>query len=157
MKKINLGSGSDYKEGHTNVDSNRNVKADVYEEMVSWLKKQPDNSIDEIVASNCLEHLIEPEIALREIYRVLKPNGKAIITLPHFNLLDAHRDLTHRFFCTSQTFCEQVQTISYQTNFRVEKILMCCTLWTIVHHLGIRFLELIGYPIYQLTWTLVKE
>ena len=41
-----------------------------------------DNTFDTIVASEVLEHSAHPENMLKEIYRVLKPKGKAIITLP---------------------------------------------------------------------------
>jgi ubiquinone/menaquinone biosynthesis C-methylase UbiE len=38
-----------------------------------------DSSFDKVIASNVLHLLIEPEEALSEIYRVLKPDGKAIL------------------------------------------------------------------------------
>lgn len=42
-----------------------------------------DNSADFVVASEVIEHIREPEKLVKEIYRVLKPCGKAIITTPY--------------------------------------------------------------------------
>ena len=40
-------------------------------------------SLDVIVAGEVLEHLTEPEKALNEFYRVLKPKGIVIVTVPN--------------------------------------------------------------------------
>jgi SAM-dependent methyltransferase len=42
----------------------------------------PDNSFDSALCSAVLEHLEEPEAALRECHRVLKPDGVAIYSVP---------------------------------------------------------------------------
>jgi ubiquinone/menaquinone biosynthesis C-methylase UbiE len=42
-----------------------------------------DDSFDYVVCSEVLEHLPDDDAAAREIYRVLKPGGTAIITVPH--------------------------------------------------------------------------
>lgn len=42
-----------------------------------------DNEFDYVVCSEVLEHLPDDAAAAREIYRVLKPGGRAIITVPH--------------------------------------------------------------------------
>jgi ubiquinone/menaquinone biosynthesis C-methylase UbiE len=42
----------------------------------------PDNCVDVVVALNVLEHIKEDENALRQINRILKPEGYAIIEVP---------------------------------------------------------------------------
>lgn len=42
----------------------------------------PENFFDWVLLLDTLEHLKEPKIACREIYRVLKPNGFCMITTP---------------------------------------------------------------------------
>jgi SAM-dependent methyltransferase len=42
----------------------------------------PDQSFDSALCSAVLEHLEEPEQAIRECFRVLKPGGHAIYTVP---------------------------------------------------------------------------
>ncbi len=41
------------------------------------------DSLDFVIASEIIEHLNEPGAAAREIWRVLKPGGKAIISTPY--------------------------------------------------------------------------
>jgi len=43
-----------------------------------------DASFDSAICTAVLEHLEEPELALRECYRVLKPGGVAIYSVPFF-------------------------------------------------------------------------
>jgi len=43
----------------------------------------PDGYFDTIVMVAVIEHLIDPEIALKELHRVLKPGGRLIIDTPN--------------------------------------------------------------------------
>lgn len=42
----------------------------------------PDNCVDVVVALNVLEHIKDDEVALKQMYRILKPDGYAIIEVP---------------------------------------------------------------------------
>lgn len=42
----------------------------------------PDNCVDVVIALNVLEHIKDDEAALRQIYRILKPGGYAVIEVP---------------------------------------------------------------------------
>jgi SAM-dependent methyltransferase len=43
-----------------------------------------DGRFDAIIFSQVMEHLPEPKLAIRELYRVLKPGGRMIFTAPLF-------------------------------------------------------------------------
>tara|TARA_B110000261_G_scaffold161743_1_gene203778 strand:- start:443 stop:1219 length:777 start_codon:yes stop_codon:yes gene_type:complete len=47
------------------------------------LKEIEDNSIDFVVTFQVIEHIKDDEMFLKEIYRVLKPGGKVILTTPN--------------------------------------------------------------------------
>ncbi|GAK76898.1 glycosyltransferase [Nonlabens ulvanivorans] len=49
-----------------------------------------DNSYDFILCNHVLEHIPDDETAMKELYRVLKPGGKAILQIP----LENDRDVT---------------------------------------------------------------
>lgn len=82
IMKLNLGCGGDYKKNFLNVDAFDSPIADKI--MNATDLKLEDNSVDEIVASQSIEHLgIAGSIyTLSECFRVLKPKGKLIIETP---------------------------------------------------------------------------
>ena len=43
-----------------------------------------DNSYDVVICSEVLEHVEDPEIALKELVRVLKTGGKLAVSVPRF-------------------------------------------------------------------------
>lgn len=45
----------------------------------------PSNYFDLVVSTEVLEHLSDPDTFLREIFRVLKPNGKLLLTTPNLS------------------------------------------------------------------------
>lgn len=105
MKKLNLGSGCRPREGFVNVDiSDKAPKVD----LVYDLNKTPwpfdSDSIDEVVMSQCLEHLDDHNNAMREIHRVLIKGGKVSVAVPHFTWQIAYADPTHKHFFAYPTF-----------------------------------------------------
>jgi SAM-dependent methyltransferase len=56
---------------------------------VQNLQQVQDNEFDLVILDQVLEHLPNPDLAMREIHRVLKPNGFAIVTTPF--LVPVHR------------------------------------------------------------------
>ena len=60
--KVNLGSGSSYIEGWVNVDSNPDVRADVYMEAFDFVRMQ-GSEIEELYMGHFLEHLMPASAA----------------------------------------------------------------------------------------------
>jgi SAM-dependent methyltransferase len=54
---------------------------------LSW----PDESFDLVLTSETLEHVPDPHTALRETYRVLRPGGRHVLTVPVDSSLSASR------------------------------------------------------------------
>lgn len=78
---VDLGSGpSRVSKEVVNVDLFPYQSVDV----VSSITHLPfrDNSVQRIICDNVLEHISEPEMALREMHRILAPGGVAYICLP---------------------------------------------------------------------------
>lgn len=65
-----------------------------------------DNCIDYVVLSNCLDHFAKPELGLKEILRILTPDGLIFIALETFTSLwkmwDTFRDKTHEYRWTAE-------------------------------------------------------
>ncbi|MBE9533976.1 MAG: class I SAM-dependent methyltransferase, partial [Proteobacteria bacterium] len=56
-----------------------------------------DNSFDFVYSSHTLEHMIDPAIALKNWWRVLKPGGNLILYIPHRDLYEKKKDLPSRW------------------------------------------------------------
>lgn len=85
--KLNLGSGSNNKDGFVNVDKfpqgNSDVVMDL--EVTPWAFK--DNEVDEILLNHTLEHLGKDVNTffgiIKEMYRVCKHGARIEINVPH--------------------------------------------------------------------------
>lgn len=60
------------------------------------LTEIPDAKYDFVVSSHCLEHMINPEVALRNWLRVVKSSGFLVITVPDWDLYE-HRHWPSKF------------------------------------------------------------
>jgi SAM-dependent methyltransferase len=67
-------------------------------------------SFDTILCTQVLEHIPRPWDAMRELARVLRPNGTLIVTVPHLSMIHEAPHDYYRFTCYGlQSLCEQVQ------------------------------------------------
>lgn len=51
-----------------------------------WNSKKADKSVDVVLCSEVLEHLKDPNVALRELSRIIKKNGILLLTAPFCSL-----------------------------------------------------------------------
>ncbi|MCF7815436.1 MAG: class I SAM-dependent methyltransferase [Candidatus Pacebacteria bacterium] len=77
-------------------------------DIVPWPFK--DNEFDLIFAHSVFEHLDKQIAVMEEMWRILKPKGRIVITVPHFRCTDAFTDSTHRHFFTTQSMDYYIKT-----------------------------------------------
>jgi SAM-dependent methyltransferase len=63
-----------------------------------------DNSFEEIVLINVLEHLSDTISVMEELHRISRPGGLIRIRVPYWNSPDAISDPTHKRFFNEHTF-----------------------------------------------------
>ena len=102
--KVNLGAGSDIRPGWINHDLVKLQGIDVTHDLNIMPWPWPDSSLDEIHAMDVLEHLEDFMLAMAEIWRVLKPRGILLLSVPYMNSVSAVGDPTHRRSFHETTF-----------------------------------------------------
>lgn len=90
MKKLNLGCGQFKKSGYINVDWDKSASPDVVHNLSKIPYPFKNDYFNIIEADHVLEHLDTVFVIMKELHRILKPNGKLIIKVPHFS-----RGFTH--------------------------------------------------------------
>jgi len=101
--KLNLGCGTKKIEGYVNVDCIKEVKPDI---VCDLEKPMPfkDESADEILCDNVLEHIEDAVSFIKEIHRIAKKDARIIIRVPYYRAKTAYSDITHKHFFTENTF-----------------------------------------------------
>ncbi|MBX9906625.1 methyltransferase domain-containing protein [Patescibacteria group bacterium] len=102
-KVLHVGSGSRVLPGATTIDILPLPGVDVVHDLDVTPWPYEDNSFDVVYGHNVFEHLTDQLSAMSEVWRVLKPNGRVVITVPYFRSVDAFSDPTHKHFFTSKT------------------------------------------------------
>lgn len=97
-KKLNLGCGTDIREGWINLDNFDSKTLDVIHNLETFPYPFEDNYFDEIIAINVLEHIENPVRVIEELYRITAKNGKVTIRVPYYNSKDMGTDPTHKNF-----------------------------------------------------------
>lgn len=93
-KKLNLGCGQDYREGWVNLDISSTVGADVVHDIEKLPLPFEDDSFEEILCHDILEH-VEYLPIMKELYRILAPGGEITIRVPHYTSRNNFIDPTH--------------------------------------------------------------
>lgn len=101
--KLNLGCGTKYLKDYINCDILGNVKADMKFDLNKFPYPFKDNSVDEILIDNVLEHLDSVITVMEEIHRIMKKNGTVEIYLPYAKSDAAITDPTHIHFFTEKS------------------------------------------------------
>ncbi len=127
--KLNLGAGSDIREGWINQDVSELPGVDVVHDLNDHPWPFEDSSVDELLALNVLEHLDDLVPALEEMYRILRPGGAARLMVPYWNSWHRYADPTHqrgfheftlRFFDPDSSWCKDRPYYS-NARFRIEE------------------------------------
>ena len=104
MKKLNLGCGTDIREGYINLDFDKRPGVDIVCDIEKFPWPFEDNEFDCIYASHLLEHVEDIVKTMSEIKRISKDGAIITIRVPHFSCGVSYRDPTHKRFFSYHTF-----------------------------------------------------
>lgn len=97
--RINVGCGQTRLPGYYGVDLLALPGVDVQADLNQPLDKLPENCVSELITEHTLEHVSNLVPLLGEFHRIVRPDGRITITVPHFSNPMGYSDPTHvRFF-----------------------------------------------------------
>jgi predicted SAM-dependent methyltransferase len=102
--KVDLACGDRKKQGYLGVDSSVNSQADIIHDLNSYPYPFEDNSVDELSCEHFIEHVDDIIAFMEEIYRILKPEAKALIVAPYYANMRAWQDPTHKRAISEASF-----------------------------------------------------
>lgn len=101
--KIEIGAGINRHEGFIPCDISDKVGAEyVFNAEVDKFPFE-DNSVDEVLAENLLEHFHSLDHFMSETWRVLKADCKLVVKVPHYQSYTAYFDPDHVRYFTPQS------------------------------------------------------
>ena len=95
---IELGCGPYKTKGAIGIDILEMDGVDIVADLEKGLPFIPDKSVDELSSRHLLEHLDNFELVIKEIHRIIKPDGIHKVTVPHFSNPHYYSDYTHKRF-----------------------------------------------------------
>lgn len=116
--KLNLGCGLDKRQGFINIDLRGEVKPDLVLDLNKLPYPYENDSIDEIIAKDILEHFPfkATEPLLKEWYRLLKKGGKIYIQTPDIEYIAKEVIMTKKYGYKETSFWIYGEQ-DYPTNF----------------------------------------
>jgi 2-polyprenyl-3-methyl-5-hydroxy-6-metoxy-1,4-benzoquinol methylase len=82
--------------------------------------KLPSNSLEAIGMFDVLEHIENPNFVLQEVHRVLKPNGKILITVPAHQFLFSDFDISIGHF--KRYSKDSLRKMLIENNFEISRV-----------------------------------
>lgn len=118
--KLNLGCGKDIKMGYINLDIVRNKGVDIVHDLNKFPYPFKDNTFNEIVCNNIIEHVDNVIKVMEELHRISKPNAKIRVQVPSFSSKDFFTDPTHKhaFSTLSFQYFEENTPLNFYTKAR---------------------------------------
>jgi len=122
MKKLNFGCGKDIRKGWINVDIQKGNGIDKSFNFNEYPYPFNDNTFDEILLDNVLEHLSNPQRVMRELWRISKNNATIKVIVPYYNTYYAWSDPTHVNFFNEITIEQVMGDVKYNVDKQKEKL-----------------------------------
>jgi len=142
------------------IDINRNSDADVIYDLNRVPLPFKDNSFDEIICNDILEHLEDVFGVMAELHRIGKNQAVVRIRVPHFSSMDAYADPTHKRSFTSRSFnyiTGNYPELEFYTTLRFRKKKFKIEFWQINELGNIRPQEWFGIGLFANKLTSIYE
>ncbi len=135
---LDVGCGSAKYPGAVGLDISSGAQADVVHDLDVFPYPFEDDTFDQVLMQDVLEHLAEPIKVIEELHRICRPGGRIHLRTPHFSSVLAYSDPTHRHYFSA----EAIRTLAsprfaHYTPVRLRVVHVTIDLWFPFRALGI--------------------
>ena len=135
---LDLGCGSAKTPGAVGLDVSADTEADIVHDLDSFPYPIADDSFDEVLAQDVIEHVREPIRLFDELHRVTRQGGRVQLRTPHFSSVLAYGDPTHlHYFSTIAIRSLAEPRFAHYTAVRFRVVSLTLDLWLPFRALGI--------------------
>jgi SAM-dependent methyltransferase len=135
---LDIGCGSAKTPGATGLDISADTDADIVHDLDVFPYPIEDNSFDQILMQDVIEHVREPYRVLEELHRIARPGARIQLRTPHFSSVLAYGDPTHRhYFSTIAIRALAEPRFAHYTQVRFREVRVTLDLWLPFRVLGI--------------------
>lgn len=135
---LDVGCGSAKYPGATGLDRSADTDADVIADLDDYPYPLEDNSFDQILCQDVIEHVGEPIRFMEELHRIGRPGARIQLRTPHFSSVLAYGDPTHKHYFSAlgiRTLAEP--RFSHYTPVRFRIVHVTLDLWFPFRAVGI--------------------
>jgi SAM-dependent methyltransferase len=138
---LDIGCGSSKLPGAVGLDVSADTEADIVHDLDSFPYPIADESFDQILMQDVIEHVREPIRVLEELHRIARPGARVQLRTPHFSSALAYGDPTHRhYFSTIAVRSLAQPRFAHYTDVRFRLVHVTLDLWLPYRALGLGML-----------------
>ena len=135
---LDVGCGSAKFPGAVGLDISPNAQADIVHDLDVFPYPFDDDSFDQVLMQDVLEHVADPITVIEELHRICRPGGRIHLRTPHFSSVLAYSDPTHLHYFSA----EAIRTLAtprfaHYTPVRLRVVHVTIDLWFPFRALGI--------------------
>lgn len=104
LRALNVGCGPLRMEDAVGIDWDTDSAADVNHDLNRFPWPFEDSRFDRVILSHVLEHLKDPDLAVREAHRICRAGGTVTVVTPHYSSYESYGDITHLYHFGLMTF-----------------------------------------------------
>lgn len=135
---LDVGCGLAKTPGAVGLDISADTDADIVHDLDVFPYPIDDNSFDQILLQDVLEHVSEPIRLFEELHRIAKTGARVQLRTPHFSSVLAYSDPTHRhYFSTLAVRSLAEPRFAHYTEVRFRVIHVTLDLWLPFRALGL--------------------
>ena len=135
---LDVGCGSAKHPGAVGLDISPDTAADVVHDLDVFPYPFDDDSFDQVLLQDVIEHVAEPIKVFDELHRICRPGARIQLRTPHFSSVLAYSDPTHRHTFSADAIRTLAQPrFAHYTSVRMRVVHVTIDFWLPFRALGI--------------------